>query len=262
MPEMSRMMMARHRHRTDPGTAERLAAGRLDPDDTPPGYRRVAALLGTAGMTPGPRGTAEATDIAAMAAAIREVHTPTPNSPRRKSPMLPNIAAAKALAVLSAFVLPATAAAAATGHLPSAVQDKVANAVDHVGFNLPGGDDAEGADHADGADAKGASISDTARNTDATGVEKGAEISGLASHEGASRAGEEDHGAPESNPAGVDTPSSGGIGTAGDPNSNAVDSANDAASTGSENAEGHPTADNHPTAAEHPTADSHPAGRP
>jgi hypothetical protein len=256
MPEMNRMMMARHRRRTDPGTAERLAAGRLDPEDTPPGYRRVATLL-EAGMAPGPRGAAEATDIAAMAAAIRELQTTTPNSPRRKTPMLPNIAVAKALAVLTAFALPATAAAAAGGHLPSSLQDKVANAVDHV-VNLPGGDDA---DHADDANTKGAGISETARTTDATGVEKGAEISNDASHDGASRAGEQDHGAPESNPAGVDTPSSGGIGTAGDPNSNAVDNANDAASAGSANAEGHPTADSHPTADEHPTADSHPGGR-
>jgi hypothetical protein len=200
-------------------------------------------------------------DITVMAAAIREVHTTTPNSPRRKTPMLPNIAVAKALAVLTAFALPATAAAAATGHLPSAVQDKVANAVGHVGVNLPGGEDADDAGDTPDAATKGAGISETARTTDATGVDKGAEISGIASHEGASHAGE-DHGAPESNPAGVDTPSSGGIGTAGDPDSHAVDNAADAAQAGSANAEGHPTADSHPTADEHPTADSHPGGRP
>ena len=256
--------MARHRHPTDPGTAERLVAGRLDPDDTPPGYRRVASLLGTAGMAPGPRGTAEATDIAAMAAAIREVNTTTPNSPRRKTPMLPHIAVAKALAVLTAFALPATAAAAATGHLPSAVQEKVANAVDHVGFNIPGGDHA---DETGDANTKGADISDTARTTDATGVEKGQEISDKASGEH-SRAGD-DHSAPESNPAGVETPSGGGLGTAGgDANSTGADHAPDAADDGSANAGDHPTAgehptaDDHPTAEDHPTADFHPTGRP
>jgi hypothetical protein len=251
---MSRMMMARHR--TDPGTAERLAAGRLDPDDAPPGYRRVASLLATAGMTPDSRGRAESTDIAAMAAAISEVHATTPDSPRRKTRMLPHIALAKALVVLTAFTLPATAAAA-TGHLPSSLQDKVANAVEHAGVNIPGGDDAD-------ANGKGSDISDTARTTDLTGVDKGAKISNDASNE-KSRAGE-DHSAPDSNPAGIETPNGGVVDTAGTAsdgaNSTGADKANDAATTASVNAEGHPTADDHPSADSNPGADRNPSGRP
>jgi hypothetical protein len=242
---MSRMMMARHR--TDPGTAERLAAGRVDPDDAPPGYRRVASLLATAGMTPDSHGGAEASDIAAMAAAISEIHATTPHSPRRKTPMLPHIALAKALVVLTAFTVPATAAAA-TGHLPTSLQNKVANAVEHAGVNIPGGQD-------ENSNGKGSHISDTARTTELTGVDKGAEISKDAS-DGKSRAGE-DNGAPDSNPAGVETPNDGGLNTAGTASDGANSTGADAATAGSANADDHPPADGHPTA-----ADSNPGGRP
>jgi len=250
---MSKPMMAGHAYQPDPGTAERLVAGRLDADDAPPGYRRVAALLSAAGTAP-LRGASGSTDIGAMTTALRELHDITP-IPSRRTHMLSNLVLAKAVAAVAAVTISGSAAAAATGHLPTSLQNKVANAVEHVSVNLPGGDDApDAADNANtDANDKGEYISGIAHETYPTGAEKGAAISDAANGDH-SRAG--DHGAPESNPAGVDAPSSGGIGTAGDPNGNAVANANDAASEGSTNA------GDHPTASDHSTADDHPSGRP
>lgn len=262
-------MTARHRYPIDPGTADRLASGRLAADDAPPGYRRGAALLQTAGSGTGHLGSSAGADVAAVSNAVRELHGRT-RTPSRRTRMPSTLIIAKALAALSAVTLSGSVAAAATGNLPTALQDRVANAVEHVGVNLPGGDHAvEAADHAgnsaDAADSgQGADISDTARTTDATGVDKGAEISDQAS-DGKSRAGDE-HGAPGSNPAGVDTPNGGGLDTAG----TASDGANragaghaaDAAGDGSANAEDHPAAEDHPTADGHPTQEDHPGGRP
>jgi len=133
------MTMAPHRHPLDPATAERLADGRLDPDDAPPGYRRVAGLLQTAGTAPSPDpAIVPDAPVAAMAAAIRsEVVANSPRTSRRPR-MLSKLTLGKAIvAAVAATTLSAGAAGAATGHLPAAVQDKMANAFEHVGVNLP-----------------------------------------------------------------------------------------------------------------------------
>ncbi|MGH9035167.1 MAG: hypothetical protein ACRD0O_05330 [Acidimicrobiia bacterium] len=127
------------RQRPDPATADRLLAGRLGADDAPPGYRRVAALLGDAGSGfSEPAGPAEASTVSAMVAAIQAA--PTTELAPRRSGMLAKVLAAKTVAIVSVLALSASgAAAAATGNLPDAVQDKVANAAKHVGLNLPQG---------------------------------------------------------------------------------------------------------------------------
>jgi hypothetical protein len=131
------MALKRH-HRPDPSTAERLVAGRVGADDAPPGYRRVATLLGDAGSGfPEPAGPAEAGTISAMVAAIQA--EPAPQVASRRSGMLRKVLAAKTVAIVSVVALSASGAAAATGHLPDAVQDKVAKAAKHVGVNLPDG---------------------------------------------------------------------------------------------------------------------------
>jgi hypothetical protein len=138
--------MAAHRRTLDPGTAERLMAGRLGPDDAPPGYRRLAGLCQAAAASPG-EGLSSAESVGDMAAAIRnELVSPTP-APRR-SPVLSKLVLAKILAAFCVASLSATAAGAATGNLPDVVQDKVADAVEHVGVNLPDSDEkADKTDH-------------------------------------------------------------------------------------------------------------------
>lgn len=126
------------RQRPDPSTADRLLAGRIGADDAPPGYRRVAALLGDAGSGfPEPAGPAEAATVSVMVAAIQAA--PTTEVAPRRSGMLAKVLAAKTVAIVSVLALSASGAAAATGNLPDAVQDKVANAAKHVGVNLPQG---------------------------------------------------------------------------------------------------------------------------
>jgi len=131
-------MAANRHHRPDPSTADRLVAGRIGADDAPPGYRRVAALLGDAGSGfPEPAADAEAATVSAMVAAIQA--EPTPQLSPRRSGMLSKVLAVKTIAVASFVALSATGAAAAGGHLPDVVQDRVANAAKAVGLNIPHG---------------------------------------------------------------------------------------------------------------------------
>ncbi|HEY3238122.1 MAG TPA: hypothetical protein VGL92_01065 [Acidimicrobiia bacterium] len=131
-------MALNRRNHPDPSTAERLVAGRVGADDAPPGYRRVATLLGDAGSGfPEPAAPVQAETVSAMVAAIQA--QPTPQITSRRSAMLSKILAVKTIAVAGVLALSASGAAAATGHLPDSVQDTVANAAKHVGVNLPHG---------------------------------------------------------------------------------------------------------------------------
>lgn len=116
-----------------------------------------------------------------------------------------------AVALAGGLSLVGGVAAAATGTLPGAAQDTARDMLGHVGVTVPGTDDHAGT-HADtrggsthpaAADpaatpthpsgaGKGSTISELATTTDATGVDKGALISGTASG-GKSHAGR--HGA-------------------------------------------------------------------
>jgi hypothetical protein len=131
-------MVPNRRHRPDPSTAERLVTGQIGADDAPPGYRRVAALLGDAGSDfAEPAGPAGAATVSAMAAAIQAA--PAPQVPSRRSGMLSKVLAAKTIAIVGVLSLSASGAAAATGHLPDSVQGQVAKVAKHVGVNLPNG---------------------------------------------------------------------------------------------------------------------------
>jgi hypothetical protein len=148
---------------------------------------------------------------------------------------------AAAAAVGTGVLVTGGVAAAATGSLPGAAQDTAREMLAHVGVTVPGADEhsagrADGrgssADHvstigggagapgesAAGQAGKGHVVSEMAKTTDATGVEKGAEISEYASG-GHSHAGE-DHpaempegpapGGDSGGKAQVETPNSGG----------------------------------------------------
>ncbi len=162
------------RHRPDPSTAERLVAGRMGADDAPPGYRRVAALLGDAGSGfSEPTGPAGAATVSAMAAAIQSA--PTLQIASRRRSMLSKVLAAKTIAVVSVLALSASGAAAATGNLPDPVQAKVARAAKHVGVNLPNGKgverETEGCPNPEGARNRGQYLKQVRATGDAASLE-------------------------------------------------------------------------------------------
>lgn len=158
----------------------------------------VVSLLRAAGAPtePGP----QPGEAAALAAFRATEHTKRRFSMHSLTP----VKAAIAAAVSGGVLLTGGVAAAATGTLPGAAQDTARDLLGHVGVSVPGADD-HSAGHADqrgpaapvaaseGASpdtqGKGGTISDLAKNTTSTGVDKGAEISTLASG-GKSQAGQ------------------------------------------------------------------------
>jgi hypothetical protein len=120
-----------HRPELDDQTADRLLSGGMAPDDAPPGYAAVAALLGSARPAPS---TGSPADVDALVEAIR---TDTgPADPRRK-PVLARLLTVKAAALVGALVLGAGTAAAATGSLPGPAQDTAHDVLAKVGVGVP-----------------------------------------------------------------------------------------------------------------------------
>ncbi|MFA5885034.1 MAG: hypothetical protein WDA60_14380 [Acidimicrobiia bacterium] len=227
----------------DARTAERLLDGQLPPDDAPPEYRTVSALvaaLAAAAAQPIPG------DEAAVVAAMRRASEGRP----RRSTVKRTMRMMTAGALGGVLLLGGLAGA---GALPGAAQGVAADALAALGVTVPGPDAANDG-HADvrgrsadvettseatetpetpdadsGESGHGATISDVARNTDAEGVAKGAEISGLASG-GQSQAGVN---VPGSTP---DTPDPANGGTAGG-GSTGEDASGGHSSAGSGNAD-------------------------
>lgn len=269
------------RPRPDSSTADRLLAGQIGPDDAPPGYRKVARLLGEAagGFSEPAVGADETALLGAMAAAIQAA--PVPHTIPGRKPMLRKLLAAKTVAVASVLALSASGAAAATGNLPDAAQDKVAKAAEHVGLNLPTGTPrvtegceeakiAEGAAkprnrgqflkqvRANGGDLEKAKLSKCGmpiKSQEHPDNEGDAEDGGQSGNQG--KSGEphgkpenpgksgEDHGAPGQNPAGVEAPA-GSIETGDDASGGANEAGSEHAGEGADNAGDHPTPDDHP----------------
>jgi hypothetical protein len=184
--------------------------------------------------------------------------------------MLRKALTVKALATFGVLALGSVSAAAATGTLPTAAQDGLANAASHVGVTLPASHDSHpskdshpgakpesdaGAESDATADVTpatpnthdnhGAVVSETAHTTDATGRDKGAEISAVArgDHGPPTSTGKPDVTTPNTSAA-VPTPNAGGIGTGStasdDANSTGVDHSAPQAADGSANAGDHP----------------------
>jgi hypothetical protein len=142
--------------------------------------------------------------------------------------MLPRVTplrAAVASGATAALLLTGGVAAAATGTLPGAAQDTARDMLATIGVTVPGADEAaaghadqrgpvaedtgevtpveapadeqtDGAAEDDAQSGQGAEVSELARTTEATGADKGAEISGFAS-DGKSKAGQHGATAPE-----------------------------------------------------------------
>lgn len=231
--------------RTSSDAAEQLFAGHVHDADLPAELAAVVALFDDAAAVvesdPSP------TLLALMATTARASFEAPAPQPTRKHPMLAKVLTAK-VAAAAVLALTATGAAAATGSLPEAAQDGIAEAVSHVGINLPdsASDRAREAteDLGPSEDNHGSDVSGVATETDATGADKGAEISTTArnGHGGSSADHDTEHG---SSP--VETPNSGGMATAsaasGGANATGETNADDAAAAGSINAEDQPSTD-------------------
>jgi hypothetical protein len=184
----------------------------------PPTDTRVVSLLAAAAAPSEPGPVPGETEAMAAFRATTE----TAVSWRSRMLSLPPLKTMAAAALGTGLLLSGGVAAAATGSLPGAAQDTASDMLAKVGVTVPGANE-HSAGHADergksetartpdevsdsqgtsgaseqseqpDASSHGREVSELATTTDATGVDKGAEISALAS-DGKSRAGQQtDH---------------------------------------------------------------------
>ena len=127
--------MAFHHGDLDPDTADRLLAGRLDPDDAPSAFRGVARLLQAARTHEGHK---EVEDDAVIFAMVDVINTGDLAATSKGTGVLTRLVTVKAAAITAALLaVTATGAGAMTGNLPEAAQDGLARAAEHIGINLP-----------------------------------------------------------------------------------------------------------------------------
>ena len=161
----------------DEDTTDRLLAGRIDPDDAPPGYAEVARILQAAGSLPRSEHLSREVEHVAAAREAMSLRSPSiggaGGSPTRRHRML------------------------------DPAQHAVSRVLDKVGISVPGNETHPAS--------TGQAISSIATTTTSTGVAKGAEISTAASG-GKSQAGQ--HGRAGQTGAPSQLPSVGGTGTA------------------------------------------------
>ena len=205
----------------DSDTADRLLAGLVAAEDAPPGYGPVVRLLEAASAEASSEELAREPETVAAMAALRSPVPRNAASPRR-SFMPFALSRPRLTSVVVAAAFAASVGMASAGSLPGAAQDVASEMLAKVGITVPGPNDNAGT-HPDvrgnstsvpsaPTDAgKGAEISELATTTELTGVEKGAAVSTAASG-GKSQAGQ--HGSASATAAPVETPNSGGTGTA------------------------------------------------
>jgi hypothetical protein len=129
----------------DEDTAERLLAGDLPPDQAPPGYAEVAALLAATVAPPSPQ------ELAGQAAALAELKAVTRNrsavgarararaaaAPRRAGKLPRRRRVGLAVALVVGALSTGGVAAAATGHLPGPIREAAHNILTTVGVAPP-----------------------------------------------------------------------------------------------------------------------------
>jgi hypothetical protein len=266
------------RHPLDDDSASRILQGIVHPDDAPPGYAPVAAVLATAAMLPAVDDDAAATTVSAMVEAIRGA-TSAHQTHRRRT-MIGKLFAGKALAAIATVALTASGAAAATGSLPGPVQGVVAGAVSHVGVDIPepgdgGGKSAEhrqdgehsqsgddhgpsGDDHggSSGGSGQGSTISTLTHDPALAGQPKGPAVCTVAS-DGKCRAGEDNRGKGSGDDDATTSTTAGVTDDHGD-DSAAVSDDHGSGSHGADDAADHDTDDDHgTTVTTGTTADDH-----
>jgi hypothetical protein len=184
----------------DEDTTDRLLAGRIHPDDAPPGYAGVARILQAAGSLPRSEHLSREAELVAAAREVTGLRSP-PGGGAGGSRARHRRALAGLIVTGALLGIPGLAAANA---LPDPAQHAVSRVLDKVGISVPGNEDHPAS--------TGQEISNIATTTNSVGVAKGAEISTAASG-GKSQAGQHGHrgngGAPSSG-----SPSVGGTGRA------------------------------------------------
>ena len=170
----------------DRDTANRLAAGLIDPDDAPPGYAAVARLVRSLRVEPAPRELRrQEHDVKAFASVVAsEQPARDVGRAQRRSRMRPVVRKARIAAIVVVGTLALTTGAAMAGALPGAAQGVAHDMLAKLGITVPGPNEHAGT-HPDtrgnSAGTKGSTISDVARTTTATGIDKGAAVSSAAS---------------------------------------------------------------------------------
>jgi hypothetical protein len=195
-------------------SADALLSGRLPADDAPPEYREIANL--TAALTATPSLEEQARE--GHAVTLMRTGLVSSSAPRRSGRTAMHGCRARRL--VAACTIGATAllgGLTVAGALPGSAQSVAASVLDNLGVTVPSPNSHAGDDPADGDTtdahttdahttdahttddenldapsvpaATGSEIADVAQTTSAAGVDKGAEISDLAS-DGMSQAGE------------------------------------------------------------------------
>lgn len=170
----------------DEATVDLLLDGRLAPEDAPPGYADVAGLVRALSLPP--TAAELALQVVAVEAALTELALrPAPRGSKapmaasgRKWSTRSRFLKTKVASVVLVGTLAGTTGLAMAGVLPAPLQDAASSVLGTVGISVPTSD---GHPASSGED-----ISKIATTTDATGVDKGAEISTTASG-GQSKAG-------------------------------------------------------------------------
>lgn len=211
----------------DSDTADRLLAGRVAPQDAPPGYGPVVRLLEAASAEASAEELEQGIEaVPAIATVVRSSRRAHSASPRRVSmPFAFTRVGLVAAAFAAAFA--STVGLASAGSLPGAAQDVASSMLAKVGISVPGPNENAGTHpdvrgkSGDTANAPasrentGGEISELARTTELTGVEKGAAISTAAS-DGKSQAGQHGPGSGAGNSnAPVETPNGGSANASG-----------------------------------------------
>jgi hypothetical protein len=112
-----------------------LLGGRLEPDDAPPGFQDVAALIGAARSGLALECTVDDPAVASAFAAASETCDGRVGIRRTHRRVL----SAKVAGVAAVLTLAGTSAAAATGSLPGPVQAAFARNLSHLGVDVPPG---------------------------------------------------------------------------------------------------------------------------
>jgi hypothetical protein len=247
------------RLRLDEDTIDRLLTGRIGPDDAPPGYSEVARVLTSAASTDLRDALAREADHVALAVASVGERAPVSSIDARPRRTRRNRRLKVGGLVLVGAMVGSTGLASA-GMFPDAAQDVFAAVLERVGISVP-----FGGPNDDHPATSGEEISEIATTTDATGVDKGAEISSVASG-GMSQAGQ--HGTDGSGAGGdgsgeapVPVPNSGGTDTgdvaSGGDSAEGTDTADQASEgrsgSGSGNASGAPSPPSVPVPSDVPT---------
>ena len=173
------------RLRLDRETADRMLGGGVLPEDAPPGFEGVCRVIHAAGA-----GLDASADLTARGTPRADRRIAPSHLTRRRSMVarVPSSRRLPPLAVAFAILAGTTGAAYAAG-LPDAASSTASAVLDELGVAAPAAHHATGDAQSNG---HGATISQLARTTTATGADKGAEISAAAS-DGKSHAGEHGH---------------------------------------------------------------------